>query len=215
VIGHVPALVLPLLAVSAWHTVENDLAIGRAYSGGFRVGPLPRSRGHHAASLGVTGLVVLLGTWTESWRETASGLGWSVMGVGGPVVPSSAQGSAPLAGWLDLPDLFVLVTLHHLLSWLLLLQDRVRALRAAGRGREAASLSRRLVAVHLGPALACGLLLSIPAARMESIHLLVFGPAVYLYWSVLHVVQTSWRRGVEPRGCPDAARPRAPATSVP
>lgn len=199
VIGLVPALVLPLLAVSAWHTAENDLAIGRAYAGGFRVGPLPRSRTHHAVSLGVTSLVVVLGTWTESWRELASGLGWVATGVAGPVASSLHPGSARLAGWLDLPDLFVLVTLHHLLSWLILLADRVRALRSAGRGGEAASLSRRLVTVHLAPALACGLLLSIPSARVESIHLFVFGPAVYLYWSVLHVMQTSWRRGMEPR----------------
>jgi hypothetical protein len=201
VIGVVPALVLPLLAVSAWHTVENDLAIGRAYAGGLRVGPLPRSRAHHVVSLGATGFVVVLGTWTESWRELAGSLGWNATGAGALVAGASGPGSAPLAGWLDLPDLFVLVTLHHLLSWLILLTDRVRALRGEGRGDEAASLSRRLVAVHLAPALACGLLLSIPAARVESIHLLVFGPAVYLYWSVLHVIQTSWRRGMEPRGC--------------
>jgi hypothetical protein len=185
--------------------VENDLAISRAYKGGLRVGPLPRSRAHHAVSLGVTGLVVVAGSWTESWRELASGLRWNA-GVGEPVAPHSDPGSAALAGWLDLPDLFVLVTLHHLLSWLILLADRVRALRAAGRGGEAASLSRRLVAVHLAPALACGLLLSIPAARVESIHLFAFGPAVYLYWSVLHVVQTSWRRGLEPRGASFRAR---------
>jgi len=34
---------LPLLAVSMWHIVENDLALGRAYQKGLALGVLPRS----------------------------------------------------------------------------------------------------------------------------------------------------------------------------
>jgi hypothetical protein len=197
-VGRVPALILPLLAVSAWHTVENDLAIGRAYANGLRVGAMPRTRRYHAVSLGVTGLVVLLGTWTASWRDLAAGLGWTGAGDGAALGRSGLAGSIATMSWLDLPDLFVLVTLHHLLSWLLLLRHRQRALRRDGRSREATELRERILWIHLVPAFVCVLLLSIPLARTESIHLLVFGPAVYLYWSTLHVAQTSWRRGIEP-----------------
>jgi hypothetical protein len=193
-IERAPALILPLLAVSAWHTVENDLAIARAYANGLRVGPLPRGRGHHLISLAATGLVVLLGTRTESWQELAQGIGWPWSGaapVPGPTSP------IPLVGWFDLPDLFVLVTLHHLVSWLIILADRVRVLREEGRRDEAGRLCTRLAVVHLAPALVCVLLLALPESRSGSLHLFVFGPAVYLYWSVLHVAQTIWRRGIE------------------
>jgi hypothetical protein len=200
VISRVPGLILPLLAVSAWHTVENDLAIGRGHANGWRVGPMPRTRGYHALALGVTGIVVAVATGTESWRELTGALGWTGPGAKPSTASSSHPGSAPLAGWFDLPDLFVLVTLHHLLSWLLLLAGRVRALRAEGRRHEATGLYRRLVGVHLAPALLCGALLALPSERAGSTHLFVFGPAVYLYWSVLHVIQTSWRRGMQSRG---------------
>ncbi len=199
VIGRMPGLVLPLLAVSAWHTVENDLAIGRGHANGWRVGPMPRTPGYHVLALGMTGCVVAVATWTESWRELTGGLGWTGPGAEASTAVSRHAGSALLAGWFDLPDLFVLVTLHHLLSWLLLLAGRVRALRADGCRREATGLCRRLAVVHLGPALLCGTLLALPAEVTGSAHLFVFGPAVYLYWSVLHVVQTSWRRGIEAR----------------
>jgi hypothetical protein len=210
-----PALVLPLLAISAWHTVENDLAIGRAYTNGLRVGAMPRGRRYHAVSLGITGLVVLLATRTASWRELAAGLGWTGGG-GDPVRARSAlAGWTPLADRLDLPDLFVLVTLHHLLSWLILLRDRVQDLRRDGRSREAAALLQRLLLVHLAPALVCALLLSSPSVRAESLHLLVFGPAVYLYWSVLHVIQTSWRRGIEARAGTVGSQPIVVEESMP
>lgn len=197
-VARVPALILPLLAVSAWHTVENDLAIGRAYANGLRVEAMPRRWGYHGVSLGVTGLVVLLGMWTESWRELVAGLGWMGAGDGATSGRSGLAGAIATMPWLDLPDLFVLVTLHHLLSWLVLLLDRVRALRAAGRRDEAARLCTRLLSVHLVPAAVCIALLAVSSPRAGTVHLFVFGPAVYLYWSVLHVVQTSWRRGIEP-----------------
>jgi hypothetical protein len=198
-LARLPASILPLLAVSVWHTVENDLAIGRAYANGLRVGAMPRSPRYHAVALAVTGLVVLLGTGTESWRELAAGLGWTAAGETSAWIPSGPTDSAFSVGRLDLPDLFVLVTLHHLLSWLGLVRDRVRDLHREGHTREARALRGQLLLVHLAPAAGCALLLAFPAARRESLHLLVFGPAVYLYWSVLHVVQTSWRRGIEAR----------------
>jgi hypothetical protein len=160
---------------------------------------MPRGAGYHAVALGLTGLVVLLGTGTESWRELAAGLGWTAAGETSAWIPSGPTDSAFSVGRLDLPDLFVLVTLHHLLSWLGLVRDRVRDLHREGHTREARALRGQLLLVHLAPAAGCALLLAFPAARRESLHLLVFGPAVYLYWSVLHVVQTSWRRGIEAR----------------
>jgi hypothetical protein len=212
-VARLPALILPLLAVSAWHTVENDLAIGRAYANGLRVEAMPRTKGYHAVTLGVTGLVVLLGTRTASWQDLAAGLGWTDAGDGAALGRSGLAGWIATMSWLDLPDLFVLVTLHHLLSWLVLLLDRVRAARAAGRRDEAARMCARLLGVHLVPAAVCIGLLALP--RAGTVHLVVFGPAVYLYWSVLHVIETSWRRGIEARPGAACIRPVAREEPIP
>lgn len=61
---------------------------------------------------------------------------------------------------------------------------------------------RRIAWVHVPPALLCvGLLW--PAEGLTTVRFTVrfalFSPAVYLFWSVLHVVQTALARGLEPR----------------
>jgi len=42
-VGDLLAVTSPLLALSVWHTVENDLAIAGAYGRGFALGPIPRA----------------------------------------------------------------------------------------------------------------------------------------------------------------------------
>jgi hypothetical protein len=56
------AVVSPLLALSVWHTVENDLALARAYDRGFALGPIPRTSHFRAIAITTTvlGAVVVL-----------------------------------------------------------------------------------------------------------------------------------------------------------
>jgi hypothetical protein len=164
-------LFLALLAVSAWHVVENDLALASG-----TIGPLPRGLRRHALALGVTGLVVAL---------AAATLG----------LPVAGARAALAARGIAFGDVFSAVTLHHLLAFLALFGERMRA--ADPRARRA--LARRLLLAHGPPALACGALLVAPGGQLETLRELVFSPAIYLFWSVLHVAQTGVARGLAPR----------------
>ena len=56
----------PMLLISAWHIVENDLALAWAYRHGMRLGPVPRSAAHHAIVLVATALLVVLALATPT-----------------------------------------------------------------------------------------------------------------------------------------------------
>jgi hypothetical protein len=188
-LANVPALLLPLLAVSVWHAVENDVALPAAYAGGHRLGPHPR-RGR---ALGVCGAV------TAAVLVLAAG-----------ALPPSALGplgSAPLAASLHgalrslagaervaFGDVFAAATLHHLVSTAGLLAARVRA---EGRSdpRAARRFAARVAGCHAAPVV---LLAVLPLAGAEGARLraALLAPPLYLFCSVLHVAQTTWRRGV-------------------
>jgi len=170
------AFFLPLLAVSLWHIVENDLALGRAYGERLALGGLPRSREHQLAALGVTALLLAL-----------------------------AAGSAALPGGLlrfpgfGFGDFFSAVTLYHLVQFLVFFADRARTLPQQAERRR---LWRRIAWVHLPPALLCTALLLAPGERFGALRYAIFSPQIFLFWSVLHVAQTIAARGIERRVAP-------------
>jgi membrane protease YdiL (CAAX protease family) len=172
---------LPLLFASIWHTVENDLALGAAYRNGLRHGALARAPAVHLTALGLSILVAVVSIWALHSADPFAAIGFA--------------------------DLFAASTLYHLFSWLVLLGDRIR--RAAGRGDRAAArtLVVRLAWVHLPIAGICIALQAVPAAALAPVRELVFSPAVYLFWSFLHVVQTTVSRGLPARRR-DRALPR-------
>lgn len=215
---HPPAFLL-LLGVSAWHTVENDLALERAYRDGLKLGPIPRSSDHHLSSIGLASLLMLLIAETPSWDEYSRALGGAALAVGGPLVRLACAvtgaalfvrhrldargllGIALLAGgslaseevlsWLTVADLFVATTLYHLVSWLIFFSDRIRSLSLRGEGAAAARVWRGLLGVHVPPALICGGLLFTPTDALAPARFLLFSPAIYLFWSFVHVLQTA------------------------
>jgi len=175
---HTPPLLawvlVPLLLVSAWHIVENDVALGAAYGRGLELGAVHGQPHCGAIVLGATALI----------------------GAAALLTPSGAQAAALWFGWplpalacFTLDELATAVLLYHAVSWLRFFWDRSRLL--ARRDREAAArLRRRLIALHGLPLLLNALLyLFVP-----SLHSYVASPALYLFWSVLHAFQTAWVR---------------------
>jgi hypothetical protein len=78
-------------------------------------------------------------------------------------------------------DLFSAATLHHLVGWLAFLIARGASL-------------RRLAAVHAPAALGCLALLAGPEEATAPLRAIAFSPALYLFWSALHVVHSAFVR---------------------
>jgi hypothetical protein len=97
--------------------------------------------------------------------------------------------------WLSFGDFFTMIVLYHLVGWLVFFVDRAR--RLEGRGRR--QLLARLALVHLPPAAFAGLLLAWAPPGVAGLRELVFGPGVYSFFALLHVLQTAWVRGCEAR----------------
>jgi hypothetical protein len=210
-----PGVVLPLLAVSAWHAVENDGALAQAYRAGGRLGPLPRDRGAQLVSLGGTLIVVAAASGARLPPDVARALGgWPLLAprlllaaaaaIGLRLlreprrrVPAACLAAAGAVGLsfgappLDLADVFAATGLHHLVSWLVLLADRAKGARV-----------RRALLAHgiaLGGALGLGLA---PESRAAAAGAALAAPPVYLFFAALHVAQTALRRGLAPGARP-------------
>ena len=178
-----PFVLAPILLVFGWHIVENDLALGRGYRDGLRLGPVTRSLNPHVVALLLTAGVALA---TFSTREGAF---FSRAYFGFALVP--------VQPWFTLDELTASFLLYHTVSWLLFFEDRVRALRRSSRAR-AARLHRRVLAFHAVP-------LALNAAAyhwLPASHFYLAAPAFYLFWSALHAIHTAWARGLEPRPAP-------------
>ena len=164
-----PEIVLLLLAASAWHAVENDLGLAAAYARGHSLPPHPRGARALAACAAATAVVV--------------------------AAAAAALASVPLGpvGPLAFGDVFAAATLHHLVSFALLLGARARAL-ARSDAAAGARLAARLAAWHAVPVLVLALLPRLGAPG-TALHGALVAPPLYLFFSVLHVVQTGLRRG--------------------
>jgi len=213
---------LPLLGVSMWHIVENDLALQRAYRRGLALGALPRSLEEQLAALGVTALLLAFGqelltpgaygpalsasplvrAGSAPMRIAAAACGLAFLatgrrrGLGLALAAASLALPARIERWVSFGDFFSAVTLHHLVQFLVLSAERARALPDTAARR---ALVRRLAWVHLPPAALCAVLLLVPGQRFAALRYAIFSPSIYLFWSVLHVVQTLATRGIERR----------------
>jgi len=221
VLGRWPVLVLGMLAISVWHAAENDAALEQAYGNGHRLGPLSRSAGARLAGAGPTLLVVALAGGTLAPAElgplgtagplvaaapslaaaggAAAGLALLARGerrrlgllLAGAGAALCALGTPPALGFADV---FAAASLHHLVSWLLLLADRARA-DARGEPVRSRALLRRLGAAHAAPVLVLWLL-PLADSRAAALRSLLLAPPLYLFASLLHVAYTARLRGV-------------------
>jgi hypothetical protein len=167
-------VVAALLVLSGWHIAENDRALTRAYGRGLRLPPLERGVRAHLAAFGVTGLLAALALTSPSGASALHSWGLPSLPVRGPA----------------LDDLAGVVLMVHAVRWLLFSRDRARCLPA----RAARRLRFGLLALHVLPAAVCVLVW----LRLPALHAWLASPALYLFGSAVHAVQTAWRRGVEP-----------------
>jgi len=168
------AVLVPMLLLSAWHIVENDLSLARSYRDALRQGGLPRDLRHHALALAGTLGIGLLALTTPTGGFY---LRWGF-------------GAALPWQWATIADLATAVLLYHAVSWILFFLDRARSLPAGAARR----LRARLWWLHATP-------LAVNAALYvgwSEAHLLVASPVLYLFWSVLHALQTGMVRGLAP-----------------
>ena len=143
--------------------------------GGLRTAPR-----HHAGAAGITLLLALAALSTE--EGAALGRRWLGLHL-----------SAHALFGLD--ELVTGVLMYHAASWLLHLWTR------PPRGRGAAAFRRELVLLH-----------ALPVALTATLYLLapplyawLADPLLYLFWSVLHAVQTACARAVSAAGAEPAA----------
>lgn len=175
-----------LLLVSLWHIAENDLALARAQPGdAASAGLAHRPRDIVLALCLVTGIAGAACATPEGAWYASRWLG----------------ADAPLRAPFDLEELTSAILLYHAASWLRFAWLRARPRDPTDRGRSRRQ-RRDLVGVHALPLVANAVLFwSAP-----DVHAQLASPALYLFWSVLHAVQTA---SVRVRG--PAARPWATA----
>ena len=113
----------------------------------------------------------------------------------GGVIPTSWLGTL-----VDLDSLISFGLAYHVISWLLHARDQVRFLRAAAEHAAARRTARRVTAVHLVPCL-LGLAAALwPGTGPSALYLAISSPAVFFFFSLLHVIHTAWLRGLAPAG---------------
>jgi hypothetical protein len=220
-LGLAPWLVLGVLAVAVWHVTENDVSLSRLRVS--TRAPLRWAEQQRAVAVAFAIVCVAGQAALVEWRDLLPlSVGAPVLGAAGGVGGAVCLGLAALqrtrpkasltlglsgcvalgATWLG-PEVYRFVSfgdvstgavLYHLVSWLLLVIAKLcSALRDAPA--VAATRVRRLVAAHVFPALACAVAVSVGRDVSNGAMLLAFSPAIYLFWSALHVVQTGVRRG--------------------
>ena len=215
---------LPLLVVSIWHIVENDLSLGQPAARRVGIPPVPRSMHHHVAAIAAAALLAaigqqllppavgdtILGSADAAARgqallfavSSAGGLWLAVRSRGGLRSYGTAITVASAALWLapsplaslSFGDFFSALTLYHLVQFLVLFSGRIR--RTPDPVARRASI-RTLTWVHVPAFALCAGLVLWPGEGSAVLRYALFSPEIYLFWSVLHVGQTLAVRGVE------------------
>lgn len=205
-------LALAMLAISTWHSVENDLALESTYGSQLRLGALSISPARHLSAVGITAVLL---AWGSAAVFEHSAAAWAVYALRatatlcGAFMVLRAKGSRSewkglfLIGasalsphWIlgrgevGLSDLFTTSVLYHLVSWGWLSIERCR--RSDTRPR----MARDLVVIHLIPLFLLAGTFAWPEAWGQSLRDSFLSPFVYLFWSAGHVLQTAWLRGL-------------------
>lgn len=162
-----------ILFVSMWHTIENDLMLGRAYENGLRITSLSRSARVHAFTLSGAASLGALALATPT----------------GALLSSVQRGLALPAVFASLDHVAIAGILYHLASWAIFLIDRSRSMPT----RASRVLRRRLFLIHAAPLVVNATVW----AWFPFGHVYLASLPLYLFWSAAHALHTAWVRGVE------------------
>ena len=162
-----------ILFVSMWHTIENDLMLGRAYENGLRITPLSRGARAHALTFSGAASLGILALATPD----------------GALLSNSQRGLALPVVFASLDHVAIAGILYHLASWAIFLIDRSRSLPT----RVSQAVRRRLFLIHAAPLV----FNAIVWACFPLGHFYLASLPLYLFWSAAHALHTAWVRGVE------------------
>ncbi len=190
------ALLLALIAGSLPHEELSALSIGGSIGGSIDLIAAEAA----GPAIRLIALVVGMGAWLFPAAGIPRWFAWILIG-GAGIDPDFLSGSLIFA------DAFVIPTLYHLVSWLIL------SIEKNSLPRTPKAFAWELAGIHSLPLAVLGLAFCLGPESGKVLEAALFSPASYLFWSVAHVVQT-W---IIRRGCtalPDP-RPRAGSTSKP
>ena len=219
-----PVLILLLLAISALHTVENDLALGDAYAGNLRLAPVS-ARGSTALTVtGFSALVLALATaclvgeapGPAAGRGPGPGLTDAadailclrgVAAVAGSLLMAGPRawraessglvlvvGSAVEPGWVCAATGLAFSDLFSVLTLYHLASWWILSGEKAQRPGARRGAGREVLSVHAIPLLVLGVGLVMGDGAGAALRSAFFAPAAYLFWSAAHVFQTAWVR---------------------
>ena len=212
ILKQMPGVWLPLLAFAIWHTVENDDSLENLYRNNLQTPALKRDPRSHVASLGVSVCLASwsIAFWQPDWSRLSLVLHILTLVLAGLILLDPLQtsyrrclalmliGASCLApdgslaiDSLAFSDFFTAPILYHLISW------GVVSIEKNARSDAPRTMKRDMTLIHLVP---LGIMLSTflwsgptgAALRADFTE-----PSTYLFWSMIHVFQTAWVRGLK------------------
>jgi len=219
-----PVLILLLLAISALHTVENDLALSDAYAGNLRLPPVS-ARGQATLTItGFTALVLALATaclvgeapGPAAGRGALPGLTdpgdailclRGVATVAGSVLMAGPRawraesaglalvvGSAAEPGWICAATGLAFSDLFSVLTLYHLASWWILSAEKAWAPGARRGAGHEVLSVHAIPLVVVGAGWAMGEAAGTALRSAFLAPAPYLFWSAAHVFQTAWVR---------------------
>ena len=209
-LNYFPEAWLPMLAVSVWHSLENNQCLEETYRANLRLPALTNKAPDHLLSLGASSCVMSwsLGLIQPDWSTVSLAL--RVLGLLSGAALMTGDKRTLVEKWLgvlligasSLPpdwlfgtvsmhfsDLFTASILYHLVSWAVL------SIEKSFRPGTPMGTRRDMLFIHLLPLAILISTYAWPQPWGSSLRSDFLAPASYLFWSVIHVAQTAWLRG--------------------
>ena len=220
-LNHVPEAWLPMLAISIWHSIENNQCLKETYQAQIRLPALTNKTQDHLISLGASSCLMAWSLTLIQPDWVTASLALRVLGLLSGAILMTGDKRTLVEKWLgvlvigasSLPpdwlfgtmsihfsDLFTASILYHLVSWAVL------SIEKSFRPGTPMGTRRDMLFIHLLPLAILISTYAWPQPWGSSLRSDFLAPASYLFWSVIHVAQTAWLRGPPKRTPPHSPR---------